>query len=123
MSKITDWLHDDRAHVLTAAPTYHATNYPTQASAPPIDPFVYASEVCAGQPRDKRWRRFQGLIFRVEDVRAVCNRLGDARGITLKLADRIAGVNHNFDLPFDCPDPSKWFAEHVLGMEFGPQPK
>lgn len=86
--------------------------------APSIDPFVFASNVAAMQPADRRWRRFQNALFLIEDVIGMHSEGSGSIALQLHHKGCATGFDHVFTLPFDCDDPVQWFAEHVMGMEF-----
>lgn len=87
------------------------------AALPQVDPLVYATRVHMSQPSDKRWRRFEHVLFLAEHVMSVYSSGGS--DLNIHLGDnKSAGAVHNFTLPFDCDDPVQWFAEHVLNLEF-----
>lgn len=79
------------------------------------DPMEYATEVALSQPADKRWRRFQNAMFRVEDVEGFNSEGSGSIAVRLRCP---TGFGHVFTLPFRCDDPVQWFAEHVMGFEF-----
>lgn len=80
------------------------------------DPFEYACEVAAKQPADKKWRRFQQAIFKLDDVIAVTAEGSGSICVQIRLCNSTR--QEVFTLPFECQDPAQWFAEHVMGMEF-----
>lgn len=92
-----------------------ASGFPQQSSPPQVDPLVYATQTALAQPLDKKWRRFQHAMFKLDDVEGVYSEGGNTVNVRVRCA---SGFGHSFTLPFDCDDPVKWFAEHVLGMEF-----
>jgi hypothetical protein len=86
---------------------------------PPVDPLVYATRERMKQPKDREWRKWQGALFRVNEVRAVypTDLASSVPQFVVLLSNQALTFPQQQNFMGSGKTTSDWFIEHILEIE------